>query len=83
MCWLILTASCFDPQVSVMKDRKFENPQTANLSRVLTDSYEIRQLLVNITVDLNNSTDLTVSAWKKGPFVLRFSSSPRFLDLII
>lgn len=55
-----MITGAFVLQVSVMGDRKFENPQTANLSRVLTDSYEIRQLLVNISVDLNNSTDLTV-----------------------
>ncbi|XP_076439976.1 DNA-directed RNA polymerase I subunit RPA1-like [Babylonia areolata] len=55
---VLVPPSRFRP-LSVMGDKKFENQQTASLSRVLTDNCEIRQLLTKMNIDVDKSTDLT------------------------
>ncbi|KAK7444863.1 hypothetical protein BaRGS_00040387 [Batillaria attramentaria] len=56
---VLVPPSRFRP-LSVMGDRKFENPQTANFSRVLADNFEIRDLLTKMDSDLSKTEEITV-----------------------
>lgn len=48
-------------QLNVLGDRKFENPQTASLSRVLSENYEISQLLSSMKSSPMTTVELDVS----------------------
>ena len=48
-------------QIAVMKDRRFENPQTANLSHVVEDTITIQHVLLELKkTDLANTQEVTL-----------------------
>ncbi|KAL8612111.1 hypothetical protein ACOMHN_013990 [Nucella lapillus] len=54
---VMVPANHFRP-LSVMGDRKFENPQTACLSRILADNTEIRKLVSEMNMDTSEKMEV-------------------------